>query len=362
MPEPSPQTFASLLQQKQWTDYQSFVSEAPKLYADEIAEHVVAEAQIIHALREHEAFKKLTIRNVEARLAEAEELLWNGKVVAVDGTRSSYRTYSGLRCQIGVVAVNYCGEQIRRSFFISEAGFKKPVSDVIQAVAKRDTSEDEISDMVIRALMLYREREAGLDDRFKDCFVMFHGPLLPHFELMSGLGRWRALETTLGLLERIVREKRFFSVISSTTHQDYLTFGRAIEKGQYAMAARYSVGHFIGDNKRFMAREHWRPEEFDRVSRFLRDYAEQIMIGVIRVSERPYVFHAHRDNFDLAAAIIARDAMHQREKGFPLLIDYADTLCSRYFSTAEFNNMMEFELARHGEFLSEAPEQRLRLK
>jgi hypothetical protein len=322
---------------------------------------VTAEAELIRKLKDHELFKKLTIREVEPNLAKATELLHGGKVVAVDGTRSSYRTYSGMRCQIGVVATNYSGDQIKRSFFISEAGFQKPVDDIIQAVAKRNTAEEQISDMVVRALMLYREREAGMDERFKDSFIMFHGPLLP-FELMTGLGRWRALDKTLAVLERIISEKRFFSVISTTAYQDYLTFGRAIERGQYLTASNYTVGHHIADNRDFMAREKWRDEEFERMQRFLRNYAEQIWIGVIRVSERPYVFHAHKEIFDLAAAIIARDAMHQREKGFPLLIDYADTLCSRYFSTGDFNSMMEFELARHGEFLSEVPEQRLRLK
>lgn len=354
-------TFEALLSQKQWTDYNAFVSEAPKLYAGEIAAHVAAESELIRKLKEHDLFKKLTVRDVKARLSEAAELLHGGKVVAVDGTRSSYRTYSGMRCQIGVVAVNYSGDQIKRSFFISEAGFQKPVDDIIEAVAKRNTAEEQISDMVVRALMLYREREAGMHERFKNSFVMFHGPLLP-FELMTGLGRWRALDKTLAVLERIINEKRFFSVISTTAYQDYLTFGRAIEPGQYLTASNYTVGHHIADNKEFMAREKWRDEEFERMQRFLRNYAEQIWIGVIRVSERPYVFHAHKENFDLAAAIIARDAMHQREKGFPLLIDYADTLCSRYFSRGDFNNMMEFELARHGEFLSEVPEQRLRLK
>jgi hypothetical protein len=354
-------TFESLLSQKQWTDYSTFISEAPKLYAGEIAEHVAAEAELIQKLKQHELFKKLTIREVAPNLEKAAGLLHGGKVVAIDGTRSSYRTYSGMRCQIGVVAVNYSGDQIKRSFFISEAGFQKPVDDIIQAVAKRNTAEDQISEMVVRALMLYREREAGMDDRFKDSYVMFHGPLLP-FELMTGLGRWRALDKTLDVLERIIREKRFFSVISTTAYQDYLTFGRAIERGQYLTASHYTVGHHIADNRDFMAREKWRDEEFMRMQQFLRNYAEQIWIGVIRISDRPYVFHAHKDNFDLAAAIIARDAMHQREKGFPLLIDYADTLCSHYFSTGDFNNMMEFELARHGEFLSEVPEQRLRLK
>lgn len=354
-------SFENLLSQKQWTSYHEFIKEAPKLYANEIAMHVQAEAELIAKLKKHELFKKLAIREVKPRLDEAAELLNSGKVVAVDGTRCSYRTYSGMRCQIGVVAVNYSGEQIKRSFFISEAGFRKPIDDVIQAVAKRNTSEDQISEMVVRALMLYREREAGMDKQFKDRFVMFHGPLLP-FELMTGLGRWRALEKTLNVLERLISEKRFFSIISTTAFQDYLTFGRAIERGQYLTASDYTVGHHIADNRDFMARDKWRDDEFDRMQRFLRNYAEQIMIGVIRVSDRPYVFHAHRDTFDLAAAIIARDAMHQREKGFPLLIDYADTLCSKYFSSGDFNNMMEFELARRGEYLSEVPEQRLRLK
>lgn len=361
MSEETPPTFESLLSQKQWTDYNAFVSEAPKLYADEIAAHVAAEGELIGKLKEHELFKKLTIREVAPNLDKATTLLQEGKVVAVDGTVSRYRTYSGMRCQIGVVAVNYAGDQIKRSFFISEAGFRRPVDDIIQAVAKRNTAEEQISEMVIRALMLYREREAGMDDKFKGSFVMFHGPLLP-FELMTGLGRWRALDKTLGVLERLIREKRFFSVISTTSYQDYLTFGRAIQRGQFLTASNYTVGHHIADNRDFMAREKWRDMEFERMKAFLRNYAEQILIGVIRVSDRPYVFHAHKDNFDLAASIIARDAMHQREKGFPLLIDYADTLCSQYFSTADFNNMMEFELARHGEFLSEVPEQRLRLK
>jgi len=362
MPEPpNHPRFEDLLGQKQWSDYNSFISEAPKLYADEIAQHVVAEAKIIQALKEHEAFKKLTIREVAPKLDEANQLLQSGQVVAVDGTVSRYRTYSGMRCQIGVVAVNYAGDQIKRSFFISEAGYRRPVTDIIQTVAKRNTSEEQISEMVVRALMLYRERESGMDARFKDCYVMFHGPLLP-FELLTGLGRWRALETTVGILERLINEKRFFSIISTTAYQDYLTFGRAIEKGRYLTASNYTVGHYIADNPDFMARDKWRPDEFSRVEKFLRNYAEQIWIGVLRTSDRPYVFHAHKDIFDLAAAIIARDAMHQPEKGFPLLVDYADTLCSHHFSTADFNNLIEFELAKHGEYLSEVPEQRLRLK
>jgi hypothetical protein len=60
-------TFENLLSQKQWTDYNTFVSEAPKLYAGEIAKHVATEREIIRRSKEHELFKKLTIRETQTK-------------------------------------------------------------------------------------------------------------------------------------------------------------------------------------------------------------------------------------------------------------------------------------------------------
>jgi hypothetical protein len=355
-------TFADLLSQKTWTDYGRFVSEAPRLYAEEVHEHVEGERELVRKLKEHPDFKRLTVRSVADRLDEANHLLMSGKGVGVDGTVARYRLFSGIRCQIGVVAVNYAGDKIQRSFFISEASIRKEPEDAIERIAGRMASDDALSDMAIRGLMLYREREAGLDGRFRDCHVMFHGPLLP-FELMSGLGRLRALNVTLEILRRLVRERRSFSIISTTAYQDYLTFGRAIEPGEYLTASSYTLGHHLANSSQFLSyREKWREEERRTVEEFIRDYAGRILIGVIRIGERPYVFHAHEEIFDLAAAIIARDAMFQREKGFPLLIDYADAMCKEYFSSSEFRAMMEYELARCGAYLSEAPEGDLRLR
>jgi hypothetical protein len=353
-------TFADLLQQRTWTDYDKFVCEMPQTLYREVEEHVREERKLIEELRGHPQFKRLSIRDVNDCLGKAGELLMSGCVVGVDGTVSRYRLMSGLRCQIGVVAVNYVGEQIKHSFFISEANLRDRPEDALERVAAR--TDDDLPEMAIRGLMLYREREAGLDPKFEGKYVMLHGPLLP-FELMSGLGRLRALETTLELLRRLGREKRFFSIISSTAYQDYLTFGRAIERGQYLTASSYTLGHHLANSSGFLAyREKWRDEERRTVEEFLRDYAETILIGVLRVGERPYVFHAPREIFDLAAAILARDAMLQPQKGFPLLLDYADTLCSQYFPGGDFRRIMDWELARHGAYLSEAPERELRMK
>ena len=88
----------------------------------------------------------------------------------------------------------------------------------------------------------------------------------------------------------------------------------------------------------------------------------KIKVGVIKISQRPYVFQAHEDIFDLAARIIYRDAVFQKEKGFPLLVDYADNLCSTYFKASDFNKIIEYQLAKEGEFLSEMSEETLRQK
>ncbi|GAB4271274.1 hypothetical protein [Thermincola ferriacetica] len=355
-------TFTDLLKQKTWTDYSQFVSEAPAFYNEEVAKHVIEEKKLIEELKRTPEFKSLKIRKAYDKFDEANNLLFTGKVVAVDGTRSQYRLYSGIRCQVGVVAVNYTGEKIQHSFYISEANLKDSPDDVLSRIAGRVTFDDNLSDMAIRGLMLYREREAGLSDKFKDCKVMFHGPLLP-FELMSGLGRLEALNATLEILRQIVKEKRFFSVISSTAYQDYLTFGRAINPGEYFTAEKFTLGHHLANSSSFLSyKDKWRPNERVEVEEFIRNYCEQILIGVIRVGERPYVFHAHREIFDLAAAIIYRDSLLQREKGFPLLLDYADSLCTQYFKSSDYKSLIEYELAKRGAYLSEAPERELRRK
>ena len=219
-------TFADLLNQRTWTDYNQFISEGASLYAQEVEQHVQEEQQLIGQLQRHPAFQNLTVANTSARLAETEELLSQGKVTGIDGTVAKYRLFSGLRCQIGVVAVNYIGDKIRHSFYISEAHVREDIEDAMERVDGRVASGESLSEMAVRGLMLYREREAGLRSELNQQYVLFHGPLLP-FELLSGLGRLRALHTTIDLLRTIVRNKRCFSIISSSSYQDYLTFGRA---------------------------------------------------------------------------------------------------------------------------------------
>ena len=140
---------------------------------------------------------------------------------------------------------------------------------------------------------------------------------------------------------------------------DYL---KALNSGEYFLLKHTNVGMELLRNDDFMAKDKWREEELLRMNHFLKQEASKILIGIIKISQHPYVFHAHQDYFEQAARIIARDAMFQREKGFPLLIDYADNLCSTLFKATDFNNIVEFKLAQEGKFLAEMPEDSLRQK
>ena len=74
---PKAVTFHDLLNQKQWHDYASFVSEAPAHYQKELSQDIAREKQIREALRKEILEKKYTLRRYEDRLSEAERLLFD---------------------------------------------------------------------------------------------------------------------------------------------------------------------------------------------------------------------------------------------------------------------------------------------
>lgn len=354
-------TFNDLLSQKQWVDYHSFITEAPAYYQKELSDDIAREKHLRQALRKEILERNYTLKTYESNLETAENLLFTGQVTGIDGTVATHQMLSGIRCQIGVVAVNYFNQKLRQSYYISETSLRHENEDILSVLQRREFKNRPISNLVIRALLLYREREVALRPEYTNNYKMLHGPLLP-FELMTGLGRLRAFYTTIDLLKRITADPKIFSVVSTSRQNDYITLGTALNSGEYMVDEKYSLGDEVADDHDFMASQKWREREFDHMKEFLQKRVSKILVGVIRVGQRPYMFYAHRDTFDLAAAIIARDALMQREKGFPLLIDYADTLCSEYFPAGDFAQLMRYQMAREGEYLTESDEREMRLK
>ena len=356
-------SFNDLLKQKQWESYEDYSGEISAMVSDDVRKSMEEDVVMRKQIKDSKFFRACEVRDAWERKDEAEDLLLDGKVIGIDGTIAKYKFASGYRCQIGVVAVNYKQDKIKKSFYISAATLKSEPTDVRDKMERRLSANEDLADFHLRALMMYREREAGLDPKFGDCYVMYHGQLLP-FELRSGLGRLRGLETTLDLLKRIVSSRRVMSVVSSHwSHQELWTLGTALEPGQYLTYAESTVKNHLLNKQKFLDEpEKWRKDEYELVKDFVNEYAGDIKIGVVKVAYRPYIFYAHKDVFDLAAAIIARDSLFQKQKGFPLLIDYADNLATEYFSNSNYNNMIEWELAKSGGYLREAGERRMRVK
>jgi hypothetical protein len=335
-------TFEEILNQKVWNKYEDYIAEGIDEYSQSLAREIQKGREMKPKIRKF-IEQNFEIKQLPSDLSNAEQLLINGSVLGIDGTLAKHKTLTGVMAQIGIIGVNYKNEKLQHSYFISEANFKEDIDSVTEYLFSQEPQNQLVSDLVLRAVLFYRERELGLKEEFLDIYKLYHGPLIPHFEMLGGLGKLRALDNTLDLLDRIIRNKKCFSIISRSINNT-------------------SIGKELLKNERFMKAEKWRVEDFEKVSNFLSDQASRVDIGIIKVSDRPYVFHAHKEIFDLAAQIIARDSKFQPEKGFPLLIDYADNLCSTYFKASDFNKIIQYKLASEGEFFAEMSEETLRQK
>ncbi len=355
-------TFREILNQKCWNTYEEFISDGIKEYSKELSQDIAQgkkhKAQIRSFIEKHFEIKK-----IPADLDHEKQLLSSGEVVGIDGTIATHKTITGTMAQIGVVAVNYLNEKIQHSYFISEARYKQDIEDVAEYLFSHEPLNKVVSGPVLRAALQVRERELGLKDKFKNKYKIYHGPLIP-FEMLANPGKaeLKILDVTLDILDDIIANKRCLSIISRSRNDAYLRVGLSLNQGEYIQLKK-SVGlEILEDRSLLKDKDRWREEDFLKVNTFINSRATKIKVGLIKLAQRPYVFHAHSEIFDQAARIIARDSMFQKEKGFPLLIDYADNLCSTFFKASDFNKIIEYQLAKEGEFLSEMSEETLRQK
>ena len=355
-------TFRQILNQKSWSSYEDYIAEGISEYSTELSKDVAEGRKHKKDIREF-IEKNFEIRKIPSDLSAEKNLLTSGEVVGIDGTIATHKTITGTMAQLGVIAVNYLNEKIQHSYFISEAKYKEDIKDVVDYLFSHEMSNKVVSAPVLRAALQVRERELGLNDKFKDKYKIYHGPLIP-FEMLANPGRaeLKILDVTVEVLEKIIANKKCMSIVSRSQNDAYIRIGLSLNPGEYVQLKK-SVGlEILEDRSLLKDKDRWREEDYLKVNNFINQRAMKIKVGVIKVSQRPYVFHAHEEIFDFAARIISRDSMFQKEKGFPLLVDYADNLCSTYFKASDFNKIIEYQLAKEGEFLSEMSEETLRQK
>ena len=87
------------------------------------------------------------------------------------------------------------------------------------------------------------------------------------------------------------------------------------------------------------------------MEQFRDEVADKIVVGVFRIWEAapPFIFYAHVEHAELAAHIVMADSLLQEYRGFPMLIDLADRVCSATFGTDSFYSSVQMAYATVGQ-------------
>ena len=272
--------------------------------------------------------------------------LFNGAVEAADGTLAIHDTLPVTITQVGVCLVSYhglSGSYVHRLFRKDlRARGGDPVREVLDLLKRRqqrgstdhDEPKDPYSNLFSRSVMAWAER-AFLLHRSEAPWRMGHGNPTP-YELITGV--WASdLEmqrVALDLMrELILDHRRFVFVPSAPSERWLLTLGHALRPMEYLVVETHFP--FLD---RVVATGGYRGEFKANVQSFADEVGPQIVRGLYRVSEAapPYLFYAHRDFVHEAALVAMADSTLQLHRGFPMLIDLADRLCTASFGADGF--------------------------
>jgi hypothetical protein len=336
----------------------------------EIEQAVRQENRIRERIR-HEVFPRLTTRPgapneagvYQARVENIERvhrgLLFNGAVEACDGTSVLHDTLPVTIAQIGVCLVSYRGDQgswVQRLYRRDlRVGGLDPVDEALEVLERRQqragydmsSRRDTLSDLGRRGIMTYAERAVLL--RKSDApWRMGHGSPTP-YELLTGSGMRELLESSLDLLHDLIeKHQRFVFVPSAPSARTLLTIGNALRPLEYAIIdtmvpqlERILEGHYRGE---------W-ASILPRVKQFVSDVGPHVIVGIYRTSEMapPQLFYAHTEHAHEAALVALADSAFQEHRGFPMLIDLADTVCRATFGSESFTASTQLAYVEAGE-------------
>lgn len=270
-------------------------------------------------------------------------LLFNGAVEACDGISVVHDTLPLTITQIGVCLVSYQGEQGTYSHRLYRRDLRSRIDDPVEEIKalfqereKREAQGQEgnaLSELARRGIMAYAER-AILLHRSDAQWRLGHGSPAP-YELLTGLwsSEYDRIKRSIDLITGYVDHKRFVYVPSAPRDRHLLTLGNALDPLEYVI-----VGSLSHDIQHMIDTGGYRGAVRNAMEQFTHDVAPKMVVGLFRVwhGSPPYLFYAHADYADIAAHIVMADSILQEHRGFPMLIDLADTLCKSIFGIDSF--------------------------
>lgn len=347
--------FKDIVQSEHWQEFEKFIQDADKKMEEDLEKSLKKREEYRKYLIEEKHLRENVGTVTAENLQKASDALYSGKVAATDGTMCTFPLLTGVRCRIGVVSTSYKNDTIERVFYISEREFAEKLASNPKEYFELLGKGSGISNLFLQGVMSYKEREIALKRPEEWKFI--HGHIVPMELRVPRIG-YGAFEVCLQLAKEIIENKKFIGVISGSTKYSYVNAGIVLEPGEYLFA------NYLSDDVEEEIEEAVGNPDERKILKNLRDeYLSKIKIGVYRVGPKPYVFEAHEEYFDEAAALVMRDSLNQSLRGFPLLIDYADSVCKHVLAADDFGQLIEHKLALKGGYFGygfDMPERMLR--
>lgn len=278
-----------------------------------------------------------------AALAEVQRgLLFTGAVEACNGIAVTHESLALSVTQIGVCLVSYHAEQGSWVHRFYRRDLRTTADDPEDlAIRLLDARQDlpgpgdvanaeRLSDIARRGVMAYAER-AALLDRSTAPWRMGHGSPLAH-ELLTGAGSMDLMRAGLALLRRLVAHRRFVFVPSVLGERAILTLGDALDPGEYLIWATAT-----DRLERVLKSGNFTAKAATELREFIEGIGPQVVVGCYRTAAvgPARIFYAHRDFAHEAALIALADSSLHAHRGFPTLLDLADTLCRSAFGAPD---------------------------
>jgi hypothetical protein len=299
--------------------------------------------------------KKIAPRIKKANLnliSELKKELLAGNVVAVDGTCANYDLLTvGFQARIGVITINYKNNKTDYTLYVSEPFIpyeKQDYEQIIKYALEKKKGKVGISALHVTAIMLYKEREIILDRPEK--YKMIQGDIFP-YELKTGQGRLKGLNACLRLGRKILNTDNVVATQTTSSNPTYRLLGNALNSGEYLEIQDYyeDLKDFLfGESDESSVAARFNPTDKEAFELFIKDAQNKYTVGIYKGinSNRPYVFYAPNKNLETMVNLLFADSSFQPMRGFPLLLDYADTICTRLLSGQDFRKQVEAKLAR----------------
>lgn len=280
-------------------------------------------------------------------------LLFTGKVEAVHGNTANHESLPLGITQLGIALVGYGGT----SGTFSQRLFRKemaqqsasPVQDALDCIFSRTRRsagprQDTLSKLARRGIRTYAERAVLVEKASAEWRIGHGNPCA--FELLSGSGYRSLLVASLKVLRQLVqRHQKFVFVSSEMEERGFLTLGYALRAGEYAIIE--TMERF---GERVVNRWEYEGDNARLAKSFVEECCPDIVCGVFRASERtpPRAFYAHREHVDLAVRVALADSILRPERGFPMLLDVAETACRSAFGEDGFLGLVHDAYAQAG--------------